>query len=89
MENPFEEIINLLKTIEKEQQEIKGMLQALPKPGKLKTYLNLDELCELADMSKQTVYQYTHTRQIPFIKRGGKLLFKRDDIIKWVEASYQ
>lgn len=68
---------------------VRSEIQALPKPEKIKLYLSLDELCDLTGLSKSTAYQYTHTKQIPFIKRGGKLMFKREEIIEWLEASSQ
>jgi len=68
---------------------VRSEVQALPQPEKIKPYLNIDEVCELLDLAKQTIYTMTHKKQIPFIRRGGKLLFSREEIKKWVEASAQ
>jgi excisionase family DNA binding protein len=68
---------------------VRSEIQAIPKPEKIKAYLSIDEVCELVDLSKQTVYTMTHKKQIPHIKRGGKLLFNRLEIIGWLESSKQ
>lgn len=64
-------------------------IQAIPKPEKIKLYMNVDELSEFIDESKQTIYTRTHKKEIPFIKRGGKLLFNRQEIIAWLESAKQ
>lgn len=64
-------------------------IQAIPKPEKVKAYLSIDEVCELVDLSKQTVYTMTHKKSIPHIKKGGKLLFNRLEIIAWLESAKQ
>ena len=33
------------------------------------------------------IYGLTHKREIPFCKRGKRLLFRREDIEKWVAGS--
>ena len=75
--------------IESIRQVIKSELSALPRPEKIKTYFSLQEVCEFLDLSKQTVYTLTHKKQIPHIKRAGKLLFSRSEITAWLEQSRQ
>lgn len=73
--------------VELVMQRMRQELQALPKPEKIKPYLSIEEVCELLDLSKQTVYTMTHKKQIPHIKRGGKLLFNRVEIVQWLQDS--
>lgn len=75
--------------VELVMQRMRQELQALPKPEKVKPYLSIEEVCELLDLSKQTVYTLTHKKEIPHIKRGAKLLFNRAAIIQWLEDSAQ
>ncbi len=65
---------------------LRSEIQALPKPEKIKPFLSIDEVAELTDLAKQTVYTMTHKKQIPFIKKGGKLLFERKKILEWLES---
>lgn len=56
----------------------------------MKSYLNVNELSEYIHMSSSSIYKKTSLRQIPFIKSGKKLLFKRDAIDDWLDQhAYQ
>lgn len=57
-----------------------------PKPEP--EYINVDQAAELLGLSRQSVYNLTSKGGIPNIKRKGskKLVFKRSDIVAWMEA---
>lgn len=48
-------------------------------------YLTLNELAEYIKMSKSTIYKWCSNGQIPYIKTGKLLLFKKDAIDLWLE----
>ena len=63
--------------------------------GKLPNAEPVPELMDTADVakltgySKQTIYQLTSTRQIPFHRPahgGRKIVFKRSEILEWMQA---
>lgn len=74
-------------------EQIRGIvhdaISAIPKPEKVRPYLSLEEACELTDLSKSTLYRMTSEKQIPHIKRGGKLLFNRIELIEWLQSGHQ
>jgi len=45
--------------------------------------LNVDEACAFLKMKKATLYQKTHKREIPFVKKGKPLFFSKKDLIEW------
>lgn len=47
--------------------------------------LNLDEVATLLDKSVSTIYAMTSEKRIPYHKRGNKLYFFEDEIIRWIE----
>lgn len=49
-----------------------------------KEYLSLDEAAELLDLSRSTIYGMTSRKEIPHIKRRGKLLFEREELDHWL-----
>jgi excisionase family DNA binding protein len=49
-----------------------------------KLFLSIDEACKFLNLAKQTVYGFTSKNEIPFIKRGKKLYFKKEDIENWL-----
>lgn len=45
--------------------------------------LTVEQACELLGVRKNTLYQYTSKKKIPFSKPAGKLYFKRSELIAW------
>ncbi len=78
-----EELLEAFRSI------VRAEIQAIPKPEKLKPYLSLDEVCDLTQLSRSTIYQYTFGKKIPHIKKSGKLLFNRQEITAWLDAAHQ
>ena len=48
-------------------------------------YMDIDEASKFLKLKKSTIYQFVFRRQIPFYKNTKKLLFKKSDLIEWVE----
>ena len=46
--------------------------------------LNVEQVSETLGISKNTLYFYTQNKQIPFIKVGRHLRFKRRSLDKWL-----
>lgn len=68
---------------------VRDEIKAIPAPEKLKPFLSLGEAKELTGLSKSSLYRLTSTKQIPHIKRGGKLLFNRQELIAWLQSANQ
>ncbi len=47
------------------------------------------EVCKYLKMKISTLYQLTHKRKIPFIKKGKTMYFKKDEIDKWLSEGKQ
>jgi len=55
-----------------------------------KKIIGIDEVCQMLDYKKPTVYALVHKRQIPFFKPqhgGRKLYFRRDEIEEWMQEN--
>jgi excisionase family DNA binding protein len=46
--------------------------------------LSISEASEFLNLAKQTLYGFTSKNEIPFIKKGKKLYFKKSDLQKWL-----
>ena len=81
MENPFELIMNKLDRIEN-----------LIKEGKLIQHEEQTETMDLKTVAKylriptSSIYKYTSTREIPHIKFGKKLYFRKSEIDEWLST---
>jgi excisionase family DNA binding protein len=81
MTNPFTEI-------EKQLTEISLKLDALVNPGNNQPeYLTIDQAADFIGLKKSAIYRRTMEGTIPFYKSGRKLMFKRSDMIRFIEDS--
>ncbi|WP_133259497.1 helix-turn-helix domain-containing protein [Pseudochryseolinea flava] len=51
------------------------------------TLLNVQEAAALLSLAVPTLYEKTSTRIIPHYKHGKKLLFKKSELLAWVEST--
>ena len=84
----LEKLPQAISLLTEEVSEIKSLLlqQANAKPSDTDCWFNLNELCEyLPDRpSKQTVYDWVHSRNIPVHKGPKKLRFLKSEIDAWL-----
>jgi len=48
--------------------------------------LTIDKAAEMLSVSVPTVYGYVHHRQIPCMKRRGRLYFSKSELLTWVQS---
>ena len=48
-------------------------------------YLDINEASQFLKLKKSSIYQMVFKRQIPFYKNTRKLLFKKSELIEWIE----
>lgn len=46
--------------------------------------LSITQAAAYLNLAKQTLYGFTCNREIPFIKKGKKLYFRKSELEKWV-----
>lgn len=52
-----------------------------------KRYLTIEQVAQLTTLKKSYIYKCTHTRTIPHIKMGSRVVFDYDDIVAWMESN--
>lgn len=62
----------LSRKIEYEQQDEENIIYII-EPNKLYT---VDETAQILRVEPNTVYKWKYNKKLPFVKSGGKLLFK-------------
>jgi len=45
----------------------------------------IDEAAEITGLKKSTIYLKSSKKEIPHMKRGRKLYFKRSELLEWIE----
>ena len=48
--------------------------------------LTIEQLAATLQVKKATIYSWTFTRKIPFVKVNGALRFKEKAISNWIDA---
>ena len=48
--------------------------------------MTINEAVEYTRLSKPTIYRLTSKKQIPFLKVGGKILFKLSTLSSWLDS---
>lgn len=74
-------IINLLKNQEDYLKKIESLLKYQ------KTTLNVNEVSEVFDIPKSTLYKLTSSNSIPFYKQAKHLYFDRNEIEDWLKSN--
>jgi excisionase family DNA binding protein len=77
-----------LKTILKDtlKEEIQELNKGKEKPLEGDEMLTFKEAAQFIKKSKSTLYLYTSTNQICHYKTGRQVLFKKSDLIKWLDT---
>ncbi|MDR3669136.1 MAG: helix-turn-helix domain-containing protein [Ignavibacteriaceae bacterium] len=50
-------------------------------------FLNIEEASSFLRLKRSTLYSLVFKRNIPFYKRTKRLLFKKSELIEWVEQN--
>jgi excisionase family DNA binding protein len=54
---------------------------------KVDDFLTVRELGKWLKLSESHIYSLVNKKKVPFFKIGGKLLFDKEKIKNWIEAS--
>jgi len=87
--NPYEIIDFRLKSIETLLFQLNKNIEKKEQPKHPQTgdLIFLNEVCEITNLSKATIYKFIHEKKMPFKKPNGtkKLMFSRSEIMEWLQ----
>ncbi|QXD17025.1 helix-turn-helix domain-containing protein [Rhodocaloribacter litoris] len=66
----------------------RALTEALPRAVRAATtkpYLTTEEVREWLGVSERTIRYLTSRRKLPYIKRGNRVLFRTEDVLRYVE----
>jgi len=85
MENPFEIILEKLRSIESLLIEQNGRTVNNIEADPQKDILTISDAAEYLNLSKSALYKMTSKLAIPFYKVGKKIYFKHTELLEWIE----
>jgi excisionase family DNA binding protein len=53
-------------------------------PPKEEDLMTAQDVCDWLNMKLSTLYQKTHYKEIPFIKKGKRIYFSREELKNWL-----
>lgn len=68
------------------RQIISEEVSKISHPKQEKQIFVLDEAAGFLGLSKSTLYRLTSSNDIPFLKRGGRIWFEREQLIAWLKG---
>lgn len=66
-------------------EEVNKAVEAAVRRAVESPYLTTTEASKLLHVSKRTLNAWRYARWIPFVKLGGRILFKRSDLQQFIE----
>ena len=88
MHNPFDKLAQQMDRVENLLLELKTQLPAplLPNPDEIG---GIALACQVTGLAKSTIYDLVCKKQIPYMKRGKKLYFSRQELLSWIQEGKQ
>ena len=85
IQNPFDLLNQRLKNIEVLLIDIKHSPNLYSKEEEKDEFLDIKEAAFLLKYSLPSMYRLVKTREIPSLKKAGKILFSKEELIKWAK----
>lgn len=81
------ELMEQMAYLSKELSNISKRLQDMSKSSQSEGFIDLDKACEIVHLKRPTIYKLAQKGLIPHYKPTKELLFRKSELIKWVEDS--
>ena len=77
-------IINKTELEELIQGAVKNAVQNAQQAKPTDELMDVDQASKFLHLAKQTLYGLTSERLIPYLKRGKRIYFKKEELLNWV-----
>jgi len=81
----YKKLYSKVHPIKKSSKQFKTTTTTNKNNEKVDSYLNVHEVAELTGYAVATIYDKKHKGEIPFHKLGAKLVFKKSEILQWMD----
>lgn len=78
-----------LAQLTKDVNKLTSQLLSQPKSIEIEQFIGIEEACDLLHLAKPTIYKMAQKGLIPHYKPTKELLFRKSELIKWVENSHR
>ena len=83
----FEQMPEVLSSVLDELKELRAQVALLTPQSEVASHrlIDIDEVSHITGKAKATIYSMVCRREIPCCKRGKRLYFYEDEIMRWIE----
>ena len=83
----FEQLPQAVSELTTQVMELRNMVASLQPqaPAEKHRIIGIDDACIITQKAKPTIYTLARKGLIPAYKRGKKLYFYEDELLKWIE----
>lgn len=83
----FEQLPQAVSELTTQVMELRNMVSSLQPqvPTEKHRIIGIDDACIITQKAKPTIYTLARKGVIPAYKRGKKLYFYEDELLKWIE----
>ena len=83
----FEQLPQAVSELTTQVMELRNMVSSLQPqvPTEKHRIIGIDDACIITQKAKPTIYTLARKGLIPAYKRGKKLYFYEDELLKWIE----
>lgn len=81
--NPFSEITARLDALAVDVRALKSRTMNEKPTDELG---GLELAVKITGLARRSIYKLTHRREIPHLKRGGRLYFRKSELEQWIES---
>ena len=87
--NPFQLLLERLSIIERKVDALSTEKRSILDETVKDDRMTVREAADYLRISPSTLYSFTSKCQIPFMKQGKRLYFKKENLQAWLESSSQ
>jgi excisionase family DNA binding protein len=84
--NPFQQLYDKISSLERKVDALLNVSSEAKEETANNEPLTVREAADYLKLSTSTLYGLTSRKEIPFMKRGKRLYFKKEDLRDWIEA---
>jgi excisionase family DNA binding protein len=84
--NPFQQLYDKISSLERKVDALLNVSSEAKEETAHDEPLTVREAADYLKLSTSTLYGLTSRKEIPFMKRGKRLYFKKEDLREWIEA---
>jgi excisionase family DNA binding protein len=84
--NPFQQLFDMMRVLERKVDALTNERGTFKEVEQTKDELmTVETAADYLSMSRSSIYQLTSRLEIPFMKKGKRLYFKKEELRQWVE----